>query len=125
MIESNIKFIVDVGVGKLVEEYLSNTGYDILSVRDIDPKLPDEQIITIAYNEDRIIITMDKDFGELVYHSLLPHAGVILLLLDDADGIEKTKVVTNILKEYSHQLKKSFCVYQNDKFRIRNMKKTN
>ena len=68
---------------------------------------------------------MDKDFGELVYHSGMPHAGVILLRLDDADGIEKTKVVSNILKDHSYQLMNSFCVYQNDKFRIRKFKSSN
>ena len=123
MSDSTVKFLVDVGVGHLVEQYLANNGYDVVSVRALDPKMPDEEIIEIAYNEDRIIITMDKDFGELAYHSAKSHSGVILLRLDDADGIEKTKVISNILKDYSLQLKNSFCVYQNDKFRIRKFKK--
>ena len=123
MTHSEIKFLVDVGVGHLVEQYLSSNDYDIASVRDLDPRMPDEEIIKIAYNEKRIIITMDKDFGELVYHSLMPHGGVLLLRLEDADGIEKTKIVANILKEYSFQLSNAFCVYQNGKFRIRKFKK--
>jgi predicted nuclease of predicted toxin-antitoxin system len=118
-----LKFLVDVGVGRLVEQYLLNNGYDVVSVRDLDPRMPDEEIIKIAFDQDRIIITMDKDFGELVYHFSESHAGIILLRLEDADGIEKTKVVSNILNEYSHQIMNSFCVYQNDKFRIRKFKK--
>ena len=122
MSESKLQFLVDVGVGKLVEQFLVNNGHDVVPVRDLNPRMPDEEIIEIACNEKRIIITMDKDFGELVYHSLKPHAGVILLRLDDADGIEKTKVVSNILKAYSSQLLNSFCVFQNNKFRIRKSK---
>jgi predicted nuclease of predicted toxin-antitoxin system len=123
MSDTTLKFLIDVGVGKLVEQYLFNNGHEVVSVRDLDPRMPDEEIIKIAFDEDRIIITMDKDFGELVYHFSIAHAGVILLRLEDADGIEKTKVVSNILKDYSSQLKNSFCVYQNDKIRIRKFKK--
>lgn len=123
MNKAETKFLVDAGVGHLVEQFLNNFGYDIKSVRDIDPRMPDEEIIKLAYNENRIIITMDKDFGELVYHSLMPHAGILLLRLEDSDCIEKTKIVSNILKDYASQLSNAFCVYQNGKFRIRKFKK--
>lgn len=119
MNDSYSKFLVDAGVSQLVERYLRECGCDILAVRDINPQMPDEDIIALAYKEKRIIITMDKDFGELVYHSLLPHAGVLLLRLDDANGADKVRIIAKILKEYSHQLSGSFAVYQNDKFRIR------
>ena len=42
----------------------------IKAVRDIDPTMQDEEIIQIAALEKRMVVTMDKDFGELVYHSL-------------------------------------------------------
>ena len=119
MIKNELKFIVDVGVGKQVEKYLKSSGYDTVAVRDIDPRMSDRDIVVLAAKEGRIIITMDKDFGELVYHSLMNHKGVLLLRLDDATGIEKTQILEKIIKEYSHQLYQSFAVYQNDKFRIK------
>ena len=66
---------------------------------------------------------MDKDFGELVYHSLMDHCGIILLRLEDATGIEKLKVIKEILTKYSDQIKDHFCVYQKDKFRIRKIRR--
>ena len=123
MIEHELKFLVDVGVGRKVEEFLEDQGYDSKFVRSIDPRLPDQEIIKIAAMEDRMIITMDKDFGELVYHSALDHCGVILLRLEDASGIEKLEVMKEIISKYSEQIKNHFCVYQKGKFRVRNIKK--
>lgn len=116
---AQIKFLVDVGVGKSVENYLCEKGYDIKAVRDIDPAMPDEKIIQIAALEKRMVVTMDKDFGELVYHLVMDHCGVLLLRLEDATGVEKRKVMEFIMDNYSSRIQNCFCVFQNDKFRIK------
>lgn len=64
-----MKILTDVGVGKAVENYLQQEGHDVLAVRDIDPDMPDDDILALAVQEQRLVITMDKGFGELVYHS--------------------------------------------------------
>ena len=68
MSAGELKFLVDVGVGKKVEEYLLEKSYDAKAVRSLDQRMPDQEIIRLAALENRIVITMDKDFGELVYH---------------------------------------------------------
>jgi predicted nuclease of predicted toxin-antitoxin system len=85
--------------------------------------MSDQEIIKLATNESRMVITMDKDFGELVYHSLMDHCGIILLRLEDATGVEKLKVIKEILTKYPDQIKDHFCVYQRDKFRIRKIRR--
>lgn len=122
MIPSALKFLIDVGVGKNIENYLKTQKYDSKNVRDIDSRMPDEDIIRLAASEDRMVITMDKDFGELVYHSEMEHCGVLLLRLEDAAGAEKLEVVNYILSNYSDKIKNNFCVYQNHRFRIRKIK---
>jgi predicted nuclease of predicted toxin-antitoxin system len=114
-----LKFLVDVGVGRQVEQCLREDGHDVKAVRDIDPCMKDADIIRLAAWEKRIIITMDKDFGELVYHSLMRHCGVLLLRLEDAAAAKKVQVVQHILANHAALIKDSFCVFQNDKFRIR------
>ena len=116
---SELRFLVDVGVGKGIEKFLREEGYDTKTVRDIDPRMEDEKIIHTAVSENRMVITMDKDFGELVYHSSMEHNGVLLLRLEDANGSKKLQVVKHIMKNYSHRIKNCFCVFQNDKFRIK------
>ncbi len=119
MNSSELKFIIDVGVGIGIEKYLRHNGYDLKCVRDIDPRMKDEDIIRIAASENRMVITMDKDFGELVYHFSMKHCGVLLLRLENANGAEKLQIMKHIMENYSSQIKNCFCVFQNNRFRIR------
>ncbi|MBF0351645.1 MAG: DUF5615 family PIN-like protein [SAR324 cluster bacterium] len=121
MNDAPIKFLMDIGVGKKVEAYLKEKGFDVKNIRDLDPKMPDEKIIQIAAMEHRIVVTMDKDFGELVYHSSIVHSGVLLLRLEDAGSERKVQVVQNIIENHSKQLVNSFCVFQKDTIRIRKL----
>lgn len=111
--------MVDVGVSRKLENWLQDEGYDTKSVRAIDPRLPDEEILKTATREHRMVITMDKDFGELVYNSGLAHAGVLLLRLDEARSDEKINVVKWILSEYSDLIENKFCVFKDGKLRIK------
>lgn len=123
MSSSELKFLVDVGVSKQVEEYLQEQGYDTKTVRAIDSRMFDNEIIRLATSEGRMVITMDKDFGELVYHSAMKHCGVLLLRLEDATGSAKLKVVSDILRNHSDKMKEHFCVFQKNKFRVRRIKR--
>ncbi|MCK4859818.1 MAG: DUF5615 family PIN-like protein [Candidatus Omnitrophica bacterium] len=114
-----LKFLIDVGVGKKVEEWLLEKGYDTKAVREIDPQMEDDKILDIAVYEKRIVITMDKDFGELVYNSGLSHSGVLLLRLEDAKADKKVEIVEKILGQYSDKLLNNFCVFQDGRIRIR------
>jgi predicted nuclease of predicted toxin-antitoxin system len=121
MSASKLKFLVDVGVGEKVEEYLLEKRYDTKAVRSLDQSMSDQEIIRLAALEKRIVITMDKDFGELVYHSGMDHCGILLLRLEDATGSEKQQVIAKILAKYADNMKNNFCVYQNKKFRFRKL----
>lgn len=114
-----LKFIVDVGVGRSIEEWLKSQDFKILTIRSINPEMEDFQIIQFANTEDGIIITMDKDFGELVFKENIKHKGVLLLRLEDAVSEEKLAVIQNIISKHLEILKNNFSVYQNGKLRTR------
>lgn len=114
-----LRFLVDLNVGKQVEEWLKSQGYDVKSVRDIDPKAEDETILCTAAVEKRIVVTMDKDFGMLVYRFKIPCFGVLLLRLEEATAAEKIQVISRILRLHSRLLPGHFCVFQSGKFRAR------
>ncbi len=63
MSSSELKFLIDVGVGGRVEEYLKKRGFDIKTVIDFDPRMPDEEIIRIAALEARMVVTMTRILG--------------------------------------------------------------
>jgi predicted nuclease of predicted toxin-antitoxin system len=114
-----LRFLVDVGVGTAVEEWLCSAGYDVVTVRDRNPRLLDIDVLAWAVSENRLVLTMDKDLGELVYLSGQPHAGILLLRLEDADSAGKVRIVSAIVTAYGDQLAAHFSVYQDGKLRIR------
>ena len=94
-------------------------GLDTVFVRDRVPMLSDEDILMWAVADGRLVVTMDKDFGELVYRSGLPHAGVLLLRLEDARTDEKIRIVTDIVSRFDWALPSRFAVYRTGRLRIR------
>ena len=113
-----LRFLVDVSVGRKSEQYLNTAGHDTLCVREVSTRATDEEILELAVLEQRIVITMDKDFGELVYHSGRNHKGVLLLRLEDQTGQAKVCVLSEILKLHSEEIEGHFSVYQNGRLRI-------
>jgi len=76
-----MKFMVDECTGPGVASWLRNQDHDVFSVFDEARGMDDEGIITKALEDDRILITNDKGFGEKVYRDGRLHKGVILLRL--------------------------------------------
>ncbi len=114
-----LKFLVDVNVGRKTQQYLIKAGHDTVCVREVNARATDEEILELAVLEQRIVITMDKDFGELVYNSGKNHKGVLLLRPEDQPGKAKVGVLSEIFKLHSEELEGHFSVYQNGRLRIR------
>ena len=107
------------GCGDAVVEALRILGHDVVSVKEINPSMEDPDILSLAVSESRLIVTMDKDFGELVYRSGLQHRGVLLLRLEDAMATEKVEVIKAIYRDHEKQLESAFSVYKLGRIRIR------
>jgi predicted nuclease of predicted toxin-antitoxin system len=114
-----LKFVLDVGVGNKVWQYLTENGYDATLITTINPSMSDVDILFIAETEARMVITMDKDFGDLVYHSGKAHKGVLLLRLEDASGEEKAETMQFIMDNFKDQIEGKFCVFKNGRLRIK------
>jgi predicted nuclease of predicted toxin-antitoxin system len=74
-------------------------GHDIVWVRTAAPGLPDREVLAWAAREERILLTFDKDFGELARRSALPpRCGVVLLrspMVRSSDvGSQLAKLIT-------------------------------
>jgi predicted nuclease of predicted toxin-antitoxin system len=114
-----MKILVDVSAGLAIVEVLRTLGHDVASVRDRDARMADTDILAWAVAESRVVVTMDKDFGELVYRAGQAHAGVLLLRLEGARAPEKERVTLEIFHHYADQLPGRFAVYQDGRLRIR------
>lgn len=93
-----MKFITDENLGIQIPNFLKNLGYDVISAIEVALSQPDIDILKIANKTNRILLTTDKDFGELVFKEKLIHSGVILLRLKDESVENKKKV---LLRELS------------------------
>jgi predicted nuclease of predicted toxin-antitoxin system len=75
-----MKFLLDESVETRIAVFLTEQGHEATRIgRDYPPSLSDQEVLALARHEQRILITNDKDFGELVFRGQLPHVGVILL----------------------------------------------
>lgn len=113
-----MRFVVDAGVGTSVERLLRELGHFVEAVRDLDPHLPDVEVLARARYHQAIVVTMDKDFGDLIFKERLPHHGVLLLRLEEATGPERANVVRLILEQHGAELPERFAVFQHDRLRI-------
>ncbi len=81
--------------------------------------MEDEDILAWAANDGRLVVTMDKDFGELVYRLAQPHTGVLLLRLEDEHVAAKIAAIETIFSGTGEALIGHFSVYQGGRLRIR------
>ena len=113
-----MKFLADENIGLSVVQPLRNLGVDIKSISEISPGISDPDVLNLADNENRILITTDKDFGELVYLKKLTHKGVILLRLTKDTARNKLEVLSRVLVQSDLNLENSFTVVTETKIRI-------
>lgn len=113
-----MRFLVDECTGPRVAKWLKEEGHTVFSVYDEARGSNDVALIDKAYNEGYIIITNDKDFGELVFRLDMEHKGVILLRLRDERSNNKIEVLRKLLGSYKDHLKGNFIVVTEDKIRI-------
>jgi predicted nuclease of predicted toxin-antitoxin system len=78
-----MRFLVDECTGPVLARWLRSEGHDVFSVFEQARGISDVAVIRTASDENRIIITNDKDFGEMAYRNKTLHCGIILLRLAD------------------------------------------
>lgn len=74
-----MKFLVDRCAGRRLAEWLRGEGHDVQESQSLGPDPGDRALLEIAASEGRVLITIDTDFGELIYRHDFPHAGLIRL----------------------------------------------
>lgn len=114
-----MKFLVDESAGIEVSRKLKQMSFDTISVIQSMKGADDEDIIRRAVDENRVIITNDKDFGWLA--SLYKPPGVVLLRLKDERTENKVKMVSHIIKKYRDTIPGSILVASEKKVRIRRL----
>jgi predicted nuclease of predicted toxin-antitoxin system len=101
-----MRFLLDQSAEARIGAFLREKGHDATRVaRDYPAGLPDAEVLDIAVAEDRILITNDSDFGELVFRQGRPHKGVIYFRLrNDSGAQERIDLLGSLLASHADQL---------------------
>ncbi|MFH1894794.1 MAG: DUF5615 family PIN-like protein [Patescibacteria group bacterium] len=115
-----LKILIDENVAPGVTEALRKEEFDVFSI--YEKKLSgvsDEKILKLAKSEKRIILTHDKDFGNLIHQPSLFHGGVILLRLRNQSPQNVILYLIPFLKKIkTDKIKNRLVVFQEGKIRI-------
>lgn len=114
-----MRFLADECCATSVVDALRSDGHDVLYAMESMRGAPDDEVLTRAFAEDRILLTEDKDFGELVYRLHQPARGIVLLRFDVSDRDLKIPRLRALLEEDVERLPGSFVVLEVNKTRFR------
>lgn len=97
-----MKILLDTCVWGDVALELRSEGYDVVWMGDFPEDPGDEEILEKAFRENRLLVTLDKDFGELAVAQKKPHCGIIRLV--NFSIKQQAAVCLHILSSYDKKL---------------------
>ncbi len=102
-----MKFLFDQSADFRLIPSLRERGHDVAAIsRNYPPGLADADVLTIARTERRVLVVADRDFGELIFHHQLAHAGVIFFRLPGANLHTKIEHLSTVLEEHAEALER-------------------
>lgn len=117
-----MKFLADENIEQPIVTALRKQGHNVLYAIDLPPGTADDDILTLAHRESRILITNDKDFGEFIFLQKKAVRGIILLRTITEDSSGKAELVTRLLRKYPDKISNHFVVMSESKIRFRQLK---
>jgi predicted nuclease of predicted toxin-antitoxin system len=112
-------FLVDESVDRQVVERLRQEGHEVLYVAEMEPGLRDDDVLEVANQRSALLLTADKDFGELVFRLRRMSKGVVLLRLAGLSPEAKAVAVSSVVGKHGRELSEAFSVVSPGMVRIR------
>ena len=113
-----MRFLADESCDFAVVQALRAAGHDVVAIAEVSPRLDDEIVIRQAVREERILITEDKDFGQLVYASHQKTSGVIFFRYPFSTREKISKEIVKLVSSRREKLSGCFVVVQPGRIRI-------
>ena len=88
--------------GRRLADWLRGDGHDVLEARTLGPDPGDRALLGLAESAHRVLITIDTDFGELIYLHDVPHAG--LVRLPDVPAEQRIALVAEVINRHRQVL---------------------
>lgn len=114
-----MRFLADESVDRSLSIDSAAMGTIFVYVAELAPGTADSTILATANTDQRVLITADKDFGELVFRMHQSHAGVLLLRIAGLSAVAKADVLSAVVAQHGGQLPGAFAVADPTVLRIR------
>ena len=115
-----MRFLIDSCAGNSLAAWLRSQGHDVLNADEMRPDPGDRALLQLAHAEDRILVTIDTDFGRLIFVEETVHAG--LVRLPDIPARQRIELMSRILDMYPIQLQnRAIITVSGNRIRITDM----
>ncbi len=114
-------FLADENFPRPALEALRKAGWDVFSIAGSCPGISDDEVIAVCAGHERVLLTFDKDFGELVFRRGLSAASGVVLFRITPETPEDAAALALALVESQPDLAGTFCVVTRDRIRVRRM----
>lgn len=115
------EIVADESVDFRIISALRQNGYTVVAITEHNPSITDSEVLKIAEKKKALLITEDKDFGELTFRLKKKNFGILLLRLAGIPIEEKITKVLWVLKKFEEVLPSSFIVIAHQKIRVKNL----
>jgi predicted nuclease of predicted toxin-antitoxin system len=114
-----MNILADENIERPIVEHLRTLGHDVLYAAEAFSSTPDPEILLRASSENRVVLTNDLDFGELVFHQKQRAQGIVLLRLHASSLKEKVESFCRNWPLVADQAAGHFVVVTNRRIRVR------
>lgn len=111
--------LADESIDRQIVDRLRQEGYSVLYVAEMDPGISDDEVLDAANKFDAVLLTGDKDFGELIFRQKRHMSGVVLVRLAGLTPSRKADIVNSAINQHVEELPKAFAVISPGALRIR------
>jgi predicted nuclease of predicted toxin-antitoxin system len=117
-----MKFFADENVARAIIQWLRQAGHDVLSAAEASPGADDAVWLRQAEQSERVIVTSDKDFGELIFRDRLNSYGVVLIRMQRLSLRERLARLAAVWSSVEATPQGKFIVITEGRVRIRSLK---
>lgn len=117
-----MKLLANENIPLRSSQYLEEKGYDIVHIGVANPSITDEEVMQLAVEQDRVIITFDRDYSILVFRDGYRPPGVIYLRLQDYLPIYPGEFIHHLIDSTKYEFEGKFTVANENNIRQRKIK---
>ncbi len=114
-----MNFVADESVDRDIVQRLRQEDHQVWYVAEMEPGISDEEVLKLANRETALLLTADKDFGEMVFRQRRFSGGIVLTRLAGLSAQRKEDIVATAVSQHSPELPQSLTVITPDLCRIR------